>query len=114
MITRLSILLRTCAGSLFFLTSKSAGKSDCGAHDVVVAIRTRLQVTSDVSDKLAVCCRVMMQSRHFLPPGQLPLNVRDVHPWVAEKDVLSRASMPPPANRESEVSLLSLTRVSLP
>jgi hypothetical protein len=35
-------------------TSESAGESDSGAHDVVFGIRTRLQVNSDVSDKLAV------------------------------------------------------------
>ena len=60
MTTRLSILLRTSAGSLFLITSKSAGEPDCGTHDVVEAIRMRLQVDSDVSDKLAACCRVIM------------------------------------------------------
>ena len=34
--------------------SKSAGESGCSAHDVVIGIRTRLQVNSYVSDKLAV------------------------------------------------------------
>ena len=47
--------LAPCGSSLFSITSKSAGDSDCGVHDVVVEIRTRLQVVnSDVSDKLAV------------------------------------------------------------
>ena len=46
--------LAPCGGSLFLITSKSAGESDSGAHDAVVGIRTRLQVNSDISDKLAV------------------------------------------------------------
>ena len=29
-------------------------ESDCGAHDIVVGIHTRLQVDSVVSDKLAI------------------------------------------------------------
>ena len=41
-------------GSLFSIASESAGESDSGAHDVVVGIRTRLQVNSDISDKLVV------------------------------------------------------------
>ena len=41
-------------GSLFSITSESAGESDSGTHDVVVGIRTRLQVNSDVSYKLEV------------------------------------------------------------
>ena len=41
-------------GSLFSIMSESAGDSDSGAHDVVVGIRTRLQVNIDFSDKLAV------------------------------------------------------------
>ena len=39
-------------GSLFSATSDSAGESDCDTHNVVVGIRTLLQVNSDVSDKL--------------------------------------------------------------
>ena len=46
--------LAPCEGSLFSITCESAGESDSRAHDVVVGIRTRLQVNSDVSDKLAV------------------------------------------------------------
>ena len=38
--------------SLFSITSESAGESNCGAHDVVVGIQTRLQVDNDVSDQL--------------------------------------------------------------
>ena len=41
-------------GSLFSVTSESAGDSDCGAHDAVIRVRTRLQVNRDVSDKLGV------------------------------------------------------------
>ena len=41
-------------GSLFSITSKSPWKSDSGAHDIVVGIRIRLQVNSDISDKLAM------------------------------------------------------------
>ena len=40
------MLLRLVGGSLFSITSKFAGESDSGAHDVVVGIRTRLQVNS--------------------------------------------------------------------
>ena len=43
-----------CPGSLHLITSKSAGESDCGAHEFVVGIRTRLHVYSDVWDKLAM------------------------------------------------------------
>ena len=43
-----------CGGSLFSVTSESAGDLDCVAHDVVVGFRTRLQVNRDVSDKLGV------------------------------------------------------------
>ena len=43
-----------CGGSLFSVTRESAGDSDCGAHDDVVRIRTRLQVNRDASDKLGV------------------------------------------------------------
>ena len=46
--------LAPCGGPLFSITSESAAESDYGAHDVVVGIRTRLQVNIDVSDKLAV------------------------------------------------------------
>ena len=46
--------LAPCGGSVFSITSESAGGSDSGTHDVVVGIRTRLQVNSDISDKLAV------------------------------------------------------------
>ena len=46
--------LAPCEGSLFSITSESAGESDAGAHDVVVGICTQLQVNSDISDKLAV------------------------------------------------------------
>ena len=34
-----------CGGSLFSITSKSPWDSDSGAHDVVVGVRMRLQVT---------------------------------------------------------------------
>ena len=37
------------------VTSGSAEESNSGAHDVVVGIRTRLQVKMNVSDELAVC-----------------------------------------------------------
>ena len=43
-----------CRGSLFSITTEFAGESDSGAHDVVVGIRTRLQVNSNISDKLTV------------------------------------------------------------
>ena len=43
-----------CQGSLYLITSKSAGEANCGAHDFVVGIRTRLHVYSDVGDKLAM------------------------------------------------------------
>ena len=46
--------LAPCGGSLFSITSKSPWDSDSGAHDVVVGVRMRLQVNSDISDKLAV------------------------------------------------------------
>ena len=46
--------LAPCGGSFFSITSEFAGKSDFGAHDVVVGIRTRLQVDTGISDKLAV------------------------------------------------------------
>ena len=46
--------LAPCGGSLFSITSESAGESDSGIHDVVVGISTRLQVNSDISDKLAM------------------------------------------------------------
>ena len=44
--------LAPCGGSLFSIKSEPAGESD--SADVVVGIRTRLQVDSDVSDRLAV------------------------------------------------------------
>ena len=43
-----------CRGSLYSVTSESAGEPDSGANDVVVGIRTLLQVNSVVSDKLGV------------------------------------------------------------
>ena len=43
-----------CRDSLFSVTSKSAGEPYSRANDVVVGIRTLLQVNSDVSDKLGV------------------------------------------------------------
>ena len=43
-----------CGGSLFSITSESARESDCGAHNAVAIIRTRLHADSDVSGKLAV------------------------------------------------------------
>ena len=47
--------LAPCWGSLFLITSESAGESDCCcAHDAVVGICTRLQVDSGISDKLSV------------------------------------------------------------
>ena len=46
--------LAPCGGSLYLITSESVGESDSGAHKVVVGTRTRLQVNSDISDKLAV------------------------------------------------------------
>ena len=46
--------LAPCRGSLFSITSESPWDSDSGAHDVVVGIRMRLQVNSDISDKLTV------------------------------------------------------------
>ena len=46
--------LAPCGGSLFSITSKSLWKSDSGAHDIVIGIRIRLQVNSDISDKLAI------------------------------------------------------------
>ena len=45
--------LAPCGGSLFSITSESAWESDSDAHDVVVGIRTRLQMNSDISDKIA-------------------------------------------------------------
>ena len=47
-------ILAPCGGSLFSITSESPWESGSGAHDVVVGIRMRLQVNSDISDKLAV------------------------------------------------------------
>ena len=52
--------LALCGDLLSLVTKESAGESGCGAHDVVVGIRTRLQVNRDVSDKLGVCLPVMM------------------------------------------------------
>ena len=92
-----------CEGSLFSNMSESAGESDCGAHDVVVGILTRLQVNSDVSDKLAVWLSRMMWTVRFLSAGRVPLNVRDVDPFGTEKNVLTRTSLLSPANRKSEV-----------
>ena len=46
--------LAPCGGSLFSITSEPPWDSDSGAHDVVIGIRMRLQVNSDISDKLAV------------------------------------------------------------
>ena len=46
--------LAPCGGSLFSITSESARESHSGADEIVVGIRTRLQVNSDISDKLAV------------------------------------------------------------
>ena len=46
--------LAPCGGSLFSITNKSPRESDSGAHDVVVGIRMRLQVNSDIWDKLAM------------------------------------------------------------
>ena len=46
--------LAPCRGSLFSITSQSVAESDCGAHGIVVGIRTRLQVNSDISNKLSV------------------------------------------------------------
>ena len=43
-----------CGGPLFFITSESIGESVSGAHDLVIGIRTRLQVNVDISDKLTV------------------------------------------------------------
>ena len=40
--------LAPCEGLLSLTTSEFAGQSDSGAHDVVVGIRTRLQVSSGV------------------------------------------------------------------
>ena len=56
----------------------------------------------------------MMLSIRFLSVGRLPLDVRDVHPFETEKNVLTRASLSSPAIHKSKVPLLSLTRVSLP
>ena len=53
-IARFSNTFTPCRGSLFSVTSESAGEPDSGANDVVVDIRTLLQVKSDVSDKLGV------------------------------------------------------------
>ena len=49
--------LASCGGSLFSISNESAEDLDYGAHNVVVRIRTRLQVNSDVSDK---CCGVVV------------------------------------------------------
>ena len=46
--------LAPSGGSFVLITSESAGESDCGAHEVVLGTHTRLQVNSDVSDKLGV------------------------------------------------------------
>ena len=43
-----------CGKSQFSIASESAGELDGGAHDVLVGIRTRLQVNINVSDNLAV------------------------------------------------------------
>ena len=53
-IARFSNTFTPCRGWLFSVTSESAGEPDSGANDVVVDIRTLLQVKSDVSDKLGV------------------------------------------------------------
>ena len=45
--------LSPCGGSLVSITSESSWELDCGTHDVVVGIRTWLQVDGNVSDKLA-------------------------------------------------------------
>ena len=46
--------LAPCGGSLFSITSKSPWEADSCAYDIVVRIRIRLQVNSDISDKLAM------------------------------------------------------------
>ena len=94
-----------CRGSLVLITSESAGESDYGENDVVVGIRTRLQVISDVQDKLVVCFSFDDVAKTF------PIHV---HPLETEKNMLTKASLLSPENRKSEVPLLSLTPVSLP
>ena len=46
--------LAPCGDSPFLIASESAGELDGGAHNVLVGIRTRLQVNIDASDNLAV------------------------------------------------------------
>ena len=54
MIARFINTFAPCRDSLFSVTSESAGEPYSRANDVVVGIRTLLQVNSDVSDKLGV------------------------------------------------------------
>ena len=51
-----------------------------------------------------------MKSRRLLSAGRVPLDEQDVHPLGTEKSVSTRANLLSPANRKSEVPLLSLTR----
>ena len=46
--------LAPCGGSLFSITGKSPWEADSCAHDIVVRVRMRLQVNSDISNKLAM------------------------------------------------------------
>ena len=95
-------------GSLVKVTSESA---ECNTHDAVVGIRTRLQVNRDVWDKLRVWLPRDDVVKTFPIRGQV---LRDVYPFGTEKIVLTWASSLSPANRKSEVSLLSLARSFLP
>ena len=52
--------LAPCGGSVFSITSESAGDSDSGTHDVVVGIRTRLHVKVTFRTCLRCGCRVMV------------------------------------------------------
>ena len=100
-ITRLSILLRP-VGARYFRTSESARESDSDAQDIVVGTCTRLQVNSDISNKLAVWLSRDDVVNMFLYADRVSLNVRDVYPLKTEKNVLTRASLLSPANRNIE------------
>ena len=106
--------LAPCGGWLFSITRESAGESDSGTHDVVVGIRTRLQVDSDISDNLAVWLLRddVVSTFPTRGPGTVKCTRRASLGDGEER--VDKGKLVAIRNRKSEVPLLSLTRVSQP
>ena len=94
------------------ITSEYAAESDSGAHDVVVELRTRLQVNSNISDKLTVWLSRddVVNTFPIRGPGTVECTRRaslgDGEEHVNEGKLV--------VTRKPQKPLLSLTRVSLP